>query len=597
MSPHTFHIPVMGTGFSIATPLAVAPLGIDSCLSLVDDTLIEQIRRQLCARFDRAFTAIARREEDSRARRITAYLDLLNELVQEKVDEIRRQPFFQANDKERYFRLLPDESPLRQAWLRLLELRDTPGCAERQRELEARITAGSIDVNIMAKLDRSNQDAQGHTLPAEFNDAMAALRGFANSSLESALVVSAGLNKRLYRYMAQFRDFYRDAGGTLRKRIIIKVSDFRSALAQGRILAGLGLEVHEYRVESGLNCGGHAFGAGGRLLSGLLAEFRERRDQLCTELRPLVEAFHRSQGREEALPEQACRSRLTVQGGLGVHGEARRLHEDYQVDATGWASPFLLVPEVTLLDDATRKQLAAAGPEDFYLSDSSPLGIPFNNLRGSSSEEWGRERAERGRPGSPCPKGHLVSNLEFGESPLCTASAEFQRQKLASLAPEDEAGRAAVLVKSCICDHLGNGALVKLGATEKALPVAVCPGPNLAWFTRNYSLDEMVDHIYGRVQLVGSERPHHLAAELVISVDYYERLIERDDGSEASRRGLDEMRRNLEAELDGLERLAERPPHPDENLASLRPAVATQRARLAALAEAWLACRALPLLT
>jgi hypothetical protein len=589
VSPHAFYIPVMGTGFSIATALAVAPLGIDSCLSLVDDSLIEQVRASLCRRFGRPFEAIPRKSEDSRARRITAYLDLLHELVEEKLEEIRRQPFFQTNDKERYFRLLPDASPLRQAWERLLEQKDQPGCQERQAELCAAMTAGSIDVNIMAKLDRPNVDEAGQVLPAEFGDALSALRGFANSRLQSAVVVSAGLNKRLYKYMAQFRDFYREAEGQARKRIIVKVSDFRSALAQGKILAGLGLEVFEYRVESGLNCGGHAFGAGGRLLSGLLAEFRDRRDQLANDLRPMVEAFHKALGQEDSLPADTCRSRLTVQGGLGVHGEAARLHKDYGVDATGWGSPFLLVPEATLLDEETRGQLARAGVDDFYLSDASPLGIPFNNLRGSSSEAWGRERAERGRPGSPCPKGHLAANTEYGAEPICTASAAFQRRKLEELGPG--AGMDAVLVKACICDHLGNGALMELSESDRKLPVAVCPGPNLAWFNRNYSLDEMVDHIYGRITLTPEDRPHHLAAELVMSVDFFERQMLRDDGSEACRRTLDEMRRNLEQEMAGLELLALSPCQPGENLASIPPVLVKQSQRLASLVQEWLALR------
>lgn len=592
MSVHEFHIPVMGTGFSISTALAVAPYGIDSCLSLVDDTLIEHVREALSRRRGLPFAPVGRHAEDARARRITAYLDLLHDLVQERMEEIRRLPFFQPNDKERYFRLLPEDSPLRKAWQRLHERRGEPGCAERQAELSARMQAGSIDVNIMAKLDRANRDAGGNLLPAEFSDALAALRGFARSRVESAVVVSAGLNKRLYTYMAQFRDFHREAAGRARKRIIIKVSDFRSALAQGRLLAGLGLDVHEYRVESGLNCGGHAFGAGGRLLAGLLAEFRDRRRQLRDELRPLVEAARRAAGIHEPLPDEACASRLTVQGGLGVHAEAARLRADYGVDATGWASPFLLVPEATLLDAATRGRLAAAGPDDFYLSDASPLGVPFHNLRGSSSEEWSRRRAAAGRPGSPCPKGHLVANTEFGELPLCTASAAYQRRKLKDV-EEDAPACASVLAKACICDHLGNGALIELGASA-ALPVAVCPGPNLAWFDRDYRLEEMVDHIYGRACLTPAARPHHLAAELSLSVDHFARLAERDDGREAGRRSLEDMLANLEAGMGHLLELAEREPLPGENLESLRAAVAEQRPRLAALAEAWRARRAVP---
>ncbi|KKK80246.1 hypothetical protein LCGC14_2825420, partial [marine sediment metagenome] len=47
-SAHTFHIPVMGIGFTIDTALRVAKYGISSVISLVDDTLIEQMRQFHC---------------------------------------------------------------------------------------------------------------------------------------------------------------------------------------------------------------------------------------------------------------------------------------------------------------------------------------------------------------------------------------------------------------------------------------------------------------------------------------------------------------------------------------------------------------------
>ena len=67
------------------------------------------------------------------------------------------------------------------------------------------------------------------------------------------------INQGLYSYMTEFQDFYRNASGKIKKKIILKVSDFRSALIQGKFLAKKGLEIYEFRIESGLNCGGHAF--------------------------------------------------------------------------------------------------------------------------------------------------------------------------------------------------------------------------------------------------------------------------------------------------------------------------------------------------
>ena len=91
-SPHTFHIPVMGTAFSIDTPLRVARYGISSVISLVDDVLAEQMRRFHCDRLNLPFEAIGDGEEDGRARRITAYLNLIDRLVAEggTVDHVQR---------------------------------------------------------------------------------------------------------------------------------------------------------------------------------------------------------------------------------------------------------------------------------------------------------------------------------------------------------------------------------------------------------------------------------------------------------------------------------------------------------------------------
>ncbi|GAL78707.1 hypothetical protein JCM19274_3265 [Algibacter lectus] len=98
------------------------------------------------------------------------------------------------------------------------------------------LSMGAIDVNIMTKVDKDNY-IKDEKLPVEFNDAHAALRGFANSKLNSSVVLSAGMNPRLYAYMSQFNDFFPDENGAFKKRIILKVSDYRSALIQGKFLA------------------------------------------------------------------------------------------------------------------------------------------------------------------------------------------------------------------------------------------------------------------------------------------------------------------------------------------------------------------------
>ena len=591
---HTFHIPVMGTGFTADTPVRVAPYGISSVISLVDDLLLERIREHYCRENALPFEPIPRKVEDGRAKRITAYLDLVHDLVQAKLDSIRHLPFFEGNEKDRYFKLLPDSSPLKQGWNRMLAMHKGPERDALEAELSSQMGAGSIDVNIMVKLDKLNRDGKGLLLPEEFSDAKAALRGFAKSKLSSSVVFSAGINQGLYNYMSQFRDFYRDSMGNMKKKIVVKVSDFRSAMIQGRFLARKGLEVHEFRIEYGLNCGGHAFASNGTLLASILKEVREKRDQLVEQFKPLIVKYYNSMGWDTSVLAKIATPLVTVQGGIGSYGEDMRMRDYFGMDRTGWASPFLLVPEATPLDTVTRDQLARATEKDLYLSDASPLGVPFNNLRGSGSEDWHMRRAAEGKPGSTCPKGFLISNTEYTELPICTASSVYQKRKLAEIeatsVSEDakDTLRRKVLEKACICDHLANSALIFLGAARDGwtAPQAVCPGPNIAWFNRTYTLEEMIDHIYGRsASLVPAERPHMFVKEMSMTVDWFEKLVGNWDGSAESLKLLRDCAQNIEEGMAYCMEVAKETPYRDENLASIGPGVAHERARMSVQME------------
>jgi hypothetical protein len=68
---HSFHIPVMGIGFTIDTPLKVSQFGINSVISLVDDILIEKLRKMYCDKFGRPYSEITEKIDDFRAKRIT----------------------------------------------------------------------------------------------------------------------------------------------------------------------------------------------------------------------------------------------------------------------------------------------------------------------------------------------------------------------------------------------------------------------------------------------------------------------------------------------------------------------------------------------
>ncbi|GAB3529577.1 hypothetical protein GCM10027443_09160 [Pontibacter brevis] len=500
-SLHTFHIPIMGLAFSIDSPLKVAQYGISSVLSLSDDALLEQMREYYSGIYQKPFTPISTKEKDFRARRITAYLDLVDELVTQQIVRIKQEQFEPGTRLTKYFTLLPDNSPLKEKYLQMLKEEDWAVKEEMQELLRDAIVPGSIDVNIMTKLDRTNYGTDGEPLPQEFSDALSALRGFMNSTVQSAVVFSAGMNMRLFSYMEQFPEFIPDNEGNIFKKIIIKVSDYRSALVQGKIMAKKGIWVSEFRIESGLNCGGHAFATDGYLLGPILEEFKQNREVLQVELYSLFCSALASKGAH--VPRTVPNIRITVQGGIGSAEEQDFLLKHYGVDATGWGTPFLLVPEATTVDEETLQKLSKAKAEDLYLSSISPLGVPFNSLRGTSSEALKNLRIEKGKPGSPCVKKHLVSNSDFTTEPVCTASRQYQRRKLEQLAaqglPQDEykAAEAKILVKECLCEGLANTALLVAGISKKASTkaVAICPGPNLAFF-------------FGRVQTAGDGGPH-----------------------------------------------------------------------------------------
>ena len=567
---HTFHIPVLGLAFSIGTPVHVARFGITSVVSIVDDILIERMRSHYAALYERPYEPITASEHDHRARRITAYLDLLNGIVREQVARLKASAFEQGSEIVRYFEMLADRSPLKDMYLRLAGTDDPADRAALEEELRSRIIPGKIEVNIMTKLDRVPKPPHGQEPAPDSSDAVAAFRGFVRSDLASSVVLSAGMNPRLFAYMERCPEMYPSADGSIAKTITLKVSDFRSASVQGRMLAKKGLWVSEYRVESGLNCGGHAFATDGKLLGPILEEFKEKRESLIAELHGIYAAALERKG-FTALAEPRP-VRLTVQGGIGTAEEDAFLREYFAFDGTGWGSPFLLVPEATNLDMPTRQKLADAGSDDFYMSDASPLGITLNNVRGTTSEDLLRERASAGKPGSPCMKKFLVSNTEFTDDPICTASRQYQSLKLKQLdanAPSgsaDETSIADVTQKACLCEDLASTPIVDnadgvTASGKRPEAVAVCAGPNLAYFSRIASLEEMVGHIYGRIQLITvTDRPHMFVNELRLYVDYLKKEIDKRIGklSGGDQRYLQTFRDNLQEGIAYYHSLAPR---------------------------------------
>jgi len=153
-----------------------------------------------------------------------------------------------------------------------------------------------------------------------------------------------------------------------------------------------------------------------------------------------------------------------------------------------------------------------------------------------------------------------VSNTEFTAQPICTASRQYQKLKIDQLntlnLDEGEYKKRfdAIVIKACICHDLSQPAVIK-NAIPTNVPgfTAVCPGPNLAYFSKIVTLKEMADHIYGRISLLNdTPRPNMFIKELGLYVDYLKKDITKSLGimNEQKIRYFTEFRNNL---FEGIE--------------------------------------------
>ncbi|GEP52245.1 hypothetical protein FNO01nite_29170 [Flavobacterium noncentrifugens] len=532
---HNFHIPVMGLAYTIDSPIRVAQFGIDSVISIVDDELAEKMRAFYSRKFEFDYSEISQNSFDCRAKRITAYLNLVQNIVTRKFDDFCKEAGSNHKTLSQFVYMLP-KSAIRQKFRQLLSDENT--CKETFRQLILEnLKPGAIDVNIMTKVDKTNY-AKNTPLPIEFNDAHAALRGFANSNLQSSVVLSAGMNPSLYNYITEFPDFFPDGSGQIRKKIILKVSDFRSAMIQGSFLAKKGIWISEYRIESGLNCGGHAFATEGLLLGPVLEEFRQRKSELIAiGFDLLCRAF---QQKEWPIPPQPFELKITAQGGIGTSEEHRFLIDYYQMDSVGWGSPFLLVPEATSTDQQTRKLLAEATENDFYTSNISPLGVPFNTVKGTTNEGLKQSRISHNKAGSSCPKKLLALNTAVDPKGICTASRKYQSVMIRELESKKsdlttiqfQEMKQKITDKACLCVGLANASYLENNIEIKgeAQGIVICPGPNMAYFNREVTLSEMLRHIYGYESILGkTSRPNVFVKELGLYVGYLKKEIASAD--------------------------------------------------------------------
>jgi hypothetical protein len=530
----------MGIAYTIDSPVKVARFGISSVISIVEDRLIEMMRNYYYSSIQETYIPITTKTEDYRAKRITDYLNLVNRIIHTQIEKLRSAAFEKGSEITKYFEMLPDDNQLKQIYHRMYGLNESTEKENIQSYLRTQVVAGSIDVNIMTKTDRNKYSKNGELID-DGSDAVSALRGYAKSDLSnSSVIFSAGMNPRLYNYLEKCREFDADENGQFKKRIIIKVTDYRSALIQGKYLAKKGIWVSEFRVESGLNCGGHAFATDGYLLGPIMEEFRQRKTELTDTIFQLYTLALSTKGKPT--PLTAPPITLSVQGGIGTAGEDAFLHKQYDACSTGWGTPFLLVPEATTVDNGTLELLKKANKQDVVLSSNSPLGVRFHYLKGTTSDKEKQQRIENGKPGSPCTEKHLEFNTEFTDQPICTASYKYQKLKIAQLRSlqltktDYEKQVNAVLEKECLCIGLSNAASIiyKQPFIKNLRAVTICPGPNIAYFSQQVSLQTMIDHIYGRTNIIEvGNRPNMFITELNLYVNYLNEQFSKESSLDA----------------------------------------------------------------
>jgi len=269
------------------------------------------------------------------------------------------------------------------------------------------------------------------------------------------------------------------------------------------------------------------------LLGPVLEEFRNSKEQLIEAVHEIYVKALAEKGKP--VPEKPLLVKITGQGGVGSNAEHQFLLEYYNLDSIGWGTPFLLVPEATTVDEQTLEVLCKAKEDDLYMSDVSPMGVIFNNVRGTGMDLKKEAMNRAGKYGFPCIKKYLALLPVQNKESICTASIEYQRDKIQQLREQNldamdyEKELSKITVKACLCNGLTASTLMATGLDIKleGTAVSICPGPNLAYFSSIYSLKSMVDHIYGRTNIMErTDRPNLFVKELKMYIDYLGSKIE-----------------------------------------------------------------------
>ena len=144
----------MGIGYTIDTHLKIAHLGMDSVISLVDDILLEKLRKMYSEKFEVPYKEITDKIDDFRAKRITSYLNLINELVDKKIEDLKTVTLEKSNELMEYLNMLPNSSTLKDEFKKLTA--NNFNTTDIKKWISNSLHKGSIDVNIMTKVDKDN---------------------------------------------------------------------------------------------------------------------------------------------------------------------------------------------------------------------------------------------------------------------------------------------------------------------------------------------------------------------------------------------------------------------------------------------------------
>ena len=97
----------MGLAFTIDSPVKVAQYGISSVISIMEDRLIEMMRKHYYTYVNESYYPITTKDENYREKRITDYLNLVSRIVSEKVEKLKNSVFEAGSENAKYFERLP----------------------------------------------------------------------------------------------------------------------------------------------------------------------------------------------------------------------------------------------------------------------------------------------------------------------------------------------------------------------------------------------------------------------------------------------------------------------------------------------------------